>query len=398
MTGIIGSNGCAKPRTVAGAPADGWGLREFRACSFIVPARLGRLRIRNSFLICHTPIRAVARLQWASCWNLPGRPGGEIRFVEIVAAYRGGVLPLARLVLCRHGAADRPRRCAAIRETVSHAGVRVASPRVEESEPSIYYLPDKQGNLQPVLDFKYQDFVELYKLKNQLGRRDQPPRFSLQRMSATGTADKSRAELTVQFQISTRDGEWVRIPLRLDQGLLRGAVQYKGDGKQLVQYEGDGSGYVCWIRGKPDTQHEITLTMLVPLESVGDETRLKLSIPRATASELKLSTPVAGAVGTVSEGATLLSSAAAKGGGTEFGVVGLGGDFQLAWHKANPAAAETPVVLDATGHGVRQTRRPRHLDRGHALGAKPRRGVRPAHRPTAARGRVCSPASPTDTP
>ena len=50
------------------------------------------------------------------------------------------------------------------------------------------YLPDKQGNLQPVLDFKYEEFVDLYRLKNQLGRRDQPPRYSLQRMSATGTA------------------------------------------------------------------------------------------------------------------------------------------------------------------------------------------------------------------
>ena len=187
-------------------------------------------------------------------------------------------------------------------------------PRVEESQPSIYYLPDKQGNLQPVLDFKYQDFVDLYKLKNQLGRRDQPPRYSLQRMSATGTAAETYAELTVQFQAVVRDDDWVRVPLRLDQGLLRGAAQYKGTGKQFVQYEGEGVGYVCWIRGKPDSQHEITLTMLVPLDSAGDETRLKLCVPRATASELKLSVPVAGAVGTVSEGATLLSSAAAKDG------------------------------------------------------------------------------------
>ena len=53
------------------------------------------------------------------------------------------------------------------------------TPRVEESQPSIYYLPDKQGNLQPVLDFKYQEFVDLYKLKNQLGGSDRPPRYSL---------------------------------------------------------------------------------------------------------------------------------------------------------------------------------------------------------------------------
>ena len=217
-------------------------------------------------------------------------------------------------------------------------------PHVDELQPSIYYLPDKQGNLQPVLDFKYEDFVDLYKLKNQLGGRDQPPRYSLQRMSATGTATEQYAELTVQFQIVTRDDDWVRVPLRLDQGLLRGGVRYKGSAKQLVQYEGGDAGYVCWLCGKPDAQHEIALRMLVPLDSAGDETRLKLAAPRATASEMKLSVP-ADAVGTVSEGATLLSSVA-KSGATEFGIAGLGGDFQLAWRKSNPTA-ETPVALES---------------------------------------------------
>ena len=36
-------------------------------------------------------------------------------------------------------------------------------------------------------------------------------------------------------------------------------------------------------------------------------------------------------------------------GATELSVVGLGGDFLLAWHKLNPRAAETPLVLEASG-------------------------------------------------
>ncbi len=221
--------------------------------------------------------------------------------------------------------------------------------RVEESRPAVYYLPDKQGNLQPVLDFKYQDFVELYKLKNQLGRRDEPPRYSVQRMTATGSAGEEYAELSIQFQILVRNDDWVRVPLRLNQGLLRGAAKYKGPGEQFVHYEGDDEGYVCWVHGKADSQHEIALTMLVPLVTVGDETRLKLFTPRATASELKLTTPMAGAVGKVSEGATLLPSAAVNSGATEFSVVGLGGDFQLAWSKSNPRIVLTPLVLEAAG-------------------------------------------------
>jgi len=220
---------------------------------------------------------------------------------------------------------------------------------IEESKPSVYYLPDKEGHLQPVLDFKYQDFEELYKLKNQLGRRDEPPRYSVQRLTVTGTAAEECAELSLQFQVLVHDDGWVRVPLRLDQGLLRAVATSKSRGEQFVHYEGEGEGYVWWVRGKPDTQHETTLTMLVPLAVVGDETRLKLFTPRATTSELKLTVPVADAVGKVSEGATLLPAVATKSGETEFGVAGLGGDFQLAWHKSSPRAAERPLVLEAAG-------------------------------------------------
>ena len=260
--------------------------------------------------------------------------------------------------------------------------------RIEESRPSVYYLPDKQGNLQPVLQFKYQDFVDLYKLKNQLEQRDQPPSYTLQRMTLSGTADAEHATLTIQFQVLVRDEDWVRVPLRLDQGLLRGAAEYKGSGKQFLHYEGEGQGYVCWLRGKPDSQHDLTLTMLVPVSIVGEETRLRLATPRATASDLKLTVPLVGAVGEVSEGATLLPSPSANSAATEFDVVGLGGDFQLAWHKASPRAAETPVVLESAATILTR------LD-GHAITAEAllsvrsyARPIRPVLRATAPRRRT----------
>jgi hypothetical protein len=220
------------------------------------------------------------------------------------------------------------------------------APRVEETQPSIYYLPDKQGNLQPVLDFPYQDFVDLYKLKNQLGQHDQPPRFSLQRMSVSGTVKDGAAELTFQFQILVRDGDWVRVPLRLDQGLLLQVLRGSDADDSFVNHEGEGVGYVCWIRGKPETTHAISLTLLVPLDAAGEETRWKLPMPRSTASELKFSAPMAEATATVSNGATLLSSAA-KDGATEFNVIGLGGDFQLSWRKGG--LASEPLLLEAVG-------------------------------------------------
>ena len=221
--------------------------------------------------------------------------------------------------------------------------------------PAIFYLPDKQGNLQPVLDFKYQDFVDLYRLKNQLDERDQPPRYSLQRMSVTGTAGPDRAELAVQLQVLVRGDDWVRVPLRLDQGLLRGEVRYRGPGEQSMQLESESEGYVCWIRGPANSQHELTLPLLVPLRAVGDESQLKLCLPRATASELKLTVPGRGIVAKVSDGATLLPPVERKQKGgkatdsTELIAIGPGGDFQLSWHKSGPNSTASPAVLESVG-------------------------------------------------
>jgi hypothetical protein len=280
--------------------------------------------------------------------EIGGLLNGEIVLLNAIrrtAAALGHLLVWCSLAAAQAAAQPSPEREKPPATAAAPSGVV----RIEESQPAIYYLPDQRGNLQPVLDFKYQDFVELYKLKNQLGRGDRPPRYSLQRMLAQGTAGEKFAELAIQFLVLVRDDDWVRVPLGLDQGLLRAAPEYRGPGRLFVQCEGEGVGYVCWIRGKADARHEFTLTMLVPLERAGDETRLRLAAPRTAASEMRLTVPLAKAVAAVSEGAVLVRSAAAKGGATEFNAVGLASDFQLAWHKASPTTADAPAALEAVG-------------------------------------------------
>jgi len=275
------------------------------------------------------------------------------------------------LVLCCVVHAQTPHGAGAPKVVAPPSATVDKSPeaRVEESRPSIFYLPDKQDNLQPILDFKYEDFVELYKLKNQLGGHDRPPRYSLQRVSATATATPKNIKLTARFQVLVHDKNWVRVPLRFDQGLLREAAQYKGPGEQFLHYEGKGVGYVCWIRGEPASRHELTLTMLVPVDTIGDKTRLKLFAPRSTISELKLTVPIAGATGTVSEGATMLSSTTAEGGTTEFDVVGLKGDFQLTWRKSATSPPDAAATLEVVGTVLAR------LD-GHAISTEATLSVR----------------------
>ena len=234
-----------------------------------------------------------------------------------------------------------------------------AAPKLEEAQPTLYHLKDKSGKLVPMPNFTLEDFEELYKLKHQLARQEQPPRFTLQQVSARGTAMADHADLTVNVRVLLREDQWVRVPLRFDGALLREPATYRGPGEQSLSFD-EQEGYVSWIRGQAGQQHELTLKFLVPLTTAGDDTRLKLTAPRATLSDLKLKVPLGGAVAKVSEGAALATTSAAGNAATEFSVSGLGGDFEISWRKSTARAADVPVTLDAVavilarvdGHGI----------------------------------------------
>lgn len=219
---------------------------------------------------------------------------------------------------------------------------------IEESKLPVY-LKSKDGRLVPMLDWTFEDFERVYQENQGLKQRDQAPLYSLQSMAITGAVKGDYAELSVEFRILVRDEQWVRIPLRLNQAVLREGAKYEGPDRQyLLDFEAEGDGYISRMRGGLGPQHRLTLNVLVPVTKVGDETRLKLSVPRATSSSLKLTVPVAEAAGTVSTGATLSISSAGKQ-ATEFTALGLGGDFELSWRKTGNRSLETAPVLEAVG-------------------------------------------------
>jgi hypothetical protein len=236
------------------------------------------------------------------------------------------------------------------KDAPASAETKEAAPRaVEEVQPSLYYLKDKQGTLQPVPNFTLEDLEYYYKLKHQLAQGDPRPRYVLQLMLATGSVNSAgQAELSIQFRVLVREDQWTRIPLRLDQAVLRETAQYQGPGEHVLSFEGDGAGYVAWVRGPAGQQHQFTLKVLVPLTTLGQETRLRLWIPRVTESNLKFKVPFAKAVARVSEAATLQTpSGDAK--ATELSVVGPSGDFEMSWHPAD-AAPSKAAALEAFGN------------------------------------------------
>jgi hypothetical protein len=220
---------------------------------------------------------------------------------------------------------------------------------IEEAQPPLWYLKDKDGKLKPALGWTPEVLEELWQIKAGLKQQEQIPRFAIQWMSGAGTAKGDFAELKIELKILVRDEHGVRIPLRLNQAILREGAQYEGSGQQSVQFEESGDGYVCFIRGGAGEVHRLTLNVLVPLSRIGSETRLKLSTPRGADWEMKLRVPGAGVVARASEGATLLAPSSAAENVSELIALGHGGDLELAWRKAGDPPAQGPSVLEAVG-------------------------------------------------
>ncbi|MCC6123560.1 MAG: MerC domain-containing protein [Pirellulales bacterium] len=233
--------------------------------------------------------------------------------------------------------------------TTSNPPVEPLPGRVEELKPTLFYLPDKEGRLQAVFDFGYEEFVELYKLKRQLEQKEQRPRYTLEKLIAAGKEEEGRAELTVRLQVALHDADWVRIPLRFDQGLLLKPAEYKGNGDFIVQYLGGGEGYAAWLHGPTDSPHEIEMRLAVPIATAGSEHKLKLYLPRAAISEFTLSVAENQVTAQGSEGAAILPPVASPSGGAEIAARGASGDFELSWRKSGNANGPTPAVIEAVG-------------------------------------------------
>lgn len=231
------------------------------------------------------------------------------------------------------------------------APVEAPSKRVEEAPFSILFMLDQNGNLVPTLPgWTLKDFWELYQRAEARKQPDEPPRYLLQSMSASGTAHADYAELKISLKVWTRDARWTRVPLGLEQALLLSEpVEYKGSGECFLHVEEEGKGHVAWVRGAAEAQHELVLSVWVPLATAGEEIRLRLSAPPDTNCEVRLTVPVAKAVGQVSDGAVLSPPSTADGNTTELVAQWDGGEFELAWRGADAQPSGTKPILEARG-------------------------------------------------
>lgn len=228
------------------------------------------------------------------------------------------------------------------------ADAAAASP-VGEVKPEVFYVRDKDGRLVPVPGFSYEDFIRYYRLKQQLDRPETAPHYSLPQLTITGQTVGDRAELTAVFKVLVTTADWVRVPLRMNKLVLRQPEQHTGGGEEFLQFDPAGDGYVCWLRAPAGSEHEITLNLLASLTGNVGEERLDLSLPRASASQLRLHVPLAAPTATASPGSAVPEVQAAGKEASDISLLGLGGESWIAWRAADQAAARLSGALEATG-------------------------------------------------
>jgi len=83
---------------------------------------------------------------------------------------------------------------------------------------------------------------------------------------------------------------------------------FDGPGEHFLTFDSAQDGYVCWLQMNGDAVHKVTLHLLVPVDQVGDESRLALSVPTPLASALKLQVPEKTAEGIVRDTADAAAS------------------------------------------------------------------------------------------
>ncbi len=266
-----------------------------------------------------------------------------------------GMFPLRQVVLCLCGwvllgtalAAQEPSGGAAPALPPPTPPPANQGP-VQLLEPDTFLLPDKNGNLQTVLRFPFEEFIEAVKLRNQIVGPENQPRYNLESLLVTGKAEGDFARLQIELTVLVRTHGWVRVPLGLSQVVLRKPAHHNGAGQHFLHFDAQHGGYVSWLQSEPGATHRIVLDAVVPLTKLGGETALQLGAPRATTSRFQIDVAMPKAVGRLVDGAQPLTTEYQQK-ITRFSGLGLGGEFELAWRGGDRPAAKVPTALEANG-------------------------------------------------
>lgn len=233
-------------------------------------------------------------------------------------------------------------------------------PRVEEVRPELFYLKTGSGGLVPVPGFRYEDFVDMLRLKEGLPRGPRPPSAVLTSVELDGTIDGAVCRATVELRVSQTEAGWASVPVGLSSMRFTKGPVHKGPGKFLLEVDTDPvpgdrpPGYRAWFEGSAGGQHVVRLEGTLPVERSAVQEAIMIDMPRATASRAVLATRMSDPVVGVSPagGDPARIEPDGKEGGSRVELVGLAGPTRIRLAAAGAAVQVEGAAPQAVGEVI----------------------------------------------
>lgn len=223
---------------------------------------------------------------------------------------------------------------------------------ISESKLGPVYLRDKNGVEVPYPSITLEEIERLIEGERQQRMAPLPPPYTLiPGATITGAVNEAAADLEVRIQVqltkATRSEDaWVRVPLRLNQGVLLPPVSHTGPGEFLLESDPKGDGYVIWLRASPSSSHSFVLKLKAPLQLKNGVRQLVLAAPE-TPTSFRLTVSGNGTEARVNgNSGNILTTRRGAPGQSELIVDAAGGEIDLSWREL----VELPPVLAAFGN------------------------------------------------
>ncbi len=227
--------------------------------------------------------------------------------------------------------------------------------------PDVYLLPDEFGKLRKVLGFQYEDFLKAWNREKDSAVAA-PPRYVVDAIEVTGTAEATHARLRVVFELTIQTDAWVELPLQLPNFIVQKLkIDDQLEGECLV-FDKKQHGHVVWLSGKKGKKRKLVLEGLAKLKISTGGDGIELYLPRATRSQFLLQVP--GSLSRFETSPELnLATTVQPDGTLELRLLGQANPLRLQWVSQEKTESNPSAVVEVIGRTtVRVDRRRAYYD------------------------------------
>lgn len=229
--------------------------------------------------------------------------------------------------------------------------------KIRAVPPDFFYMLDKNGIPVPLpIGLRIEDFQHVFQIEQGLATPVPAPQFVIEKLQINGRVRNEQAELSLRFVFRVLRDTPVRIPLGMANVIPRNIPSSNDERRITVRYEEESGGYVAWVQAKAESQQELTLNAIVPIQKSANQSSLTLETPRATVSEMSLTVPEQRPNVFVSDDARIVQRTPLADEtlpnlkGTKLELVGVAGVLRLTWSEppAGAGKAASSLEVDST--------------------------------------------------